>query len=91
MDNKKTPFQHENGVIPKEEPDYTALLKPVGTTQRQNNNWYSEKEVRKVLLAIELVNPAHLTMLRSGYGEFPDSYELTEKGVDYIIEQFKKK
>jgi len=30
-------------------------------------------------------------LLKSGYGEFPDTFELTEKGVDYIIEQFKKK
>jgi hypothetical protein len=52
---------------------------------------YSEEEIRKSLLDIVLVNPAHITMLKSGYGEFPDTYELTEKGVDYIIEQFKKK
>jgi len=40
---------------------------------------------------LSLVNPAHLTMTSDGYGEFPDSYKLTEKGINYIIEQFKKK
>jgi hypothetical protein len=59
--------------------------------QQQEKNLYSEEEVRKSLLDIVLVNPAHITMLKSGYGEFPDTYELTEKGVDYIVEQFKKK
>jgi hypothetical protein len=34
-------------IIPKEELDYTALLKPVGTTQRQNNNLYSEEDMKK--------------------------------------------
>ena len=56
--------------------------------------WQAERmysEDRKTLLDIELVNPLHLTMIKSGYGEFPDTYKLTQKGVDYIIEQFKKK
>jgi hypothetical protein len=68
-----------------------AFVRGAKWQQEQDKNKYSEEEVKKVLLAIELVNPKHLTMLRSGYGEFPDSYELTEKGVNYIIEQFKKK
>ena len=57
----------------------------------QQERSYTEEEIRKSLLDIVLVNPAHITILKSGYGEFPDTYELTEKGVDYIIEQFKKK
>jgi hypothetical protein len=57
----------------------------------QAEKMYSEEEVRKSLLDIVLVNPAHISLLKSGYGQFPDTYELTEKGVDYIIEQFKKK
>jgi len=51
---------------------------------------YSAEEVRKSLLDIVLVNPAHISLLKSGYGQFPDTFELTEKGVDYIVEQFKK-
>jgi hypothetical protein len=57
----------------------------------QAERMYSEEEVRKILLDITLINPAHLTLLESGYGQFPDSYKLTEKGINYIIEQFKKK
>ena len=50
----------------------------------------SKEEVNK-LLDIVLVNPSHITILKKGYGQFDDTYEITEKGVDYIIEQFKKK
>ena len=63
----------------------------IAGAQWQAKRMYSEEDMRKVLLAIELVNPVHLTILHSGHGEFPDGYKLTQKGVDYIIEQFKKK
>jgi hypothetical protein len=59
--------------------------------QEQDKNKYSEEEIRKALLDIVLVNPAHISLLKSGYGQFPDTFELTEKGVDYVLEQFKKK
>jgi hypothetical protein len=57
----------------------------------QQERSYSEKELRNKLLDINLVNPSHLQMTSNGHGEFPDSYKLTQKGIDYIIEQFKKK
>ena len=41
----------------------------------------------KVLKDLTLVNPAHLQMTSNGHGEFPDGYKLTEKGIQYIIEQ----
>jgi hypothetical protein len=41
----------------------------------------------KVLKNLSLVNPAHLQMTSNGHGEFPDGYKLTEKGIQYIIEQ----
>jgi hypothetical protein len=44
----------------------------------------------KVLKGLYLINPAHLEMTSDGYGEFPDSYKLTEKGIQYIIEQLNK-
>ena len=44
----------------------------------------------KVLKSLSLVNPAHLQMTSNGHGEFPDGYKLTEKGVQYIIEQLNK-
>jgi hypothetical protein len=44
----------------------------------------------KVLKGLYLINPAHLEMTSDGYGEFPDGYKLTEKGVQYIIEQLNK-
>jgi hypothetical protein len=44
----------------------------------------------KVLQGLSLVSPAHLQMTSNGHGEFPDSYKLTEKGIQYIIEQLNK-
>jgi hypothetical protein len=44
----------------------------------------------KVLQGLSLINPAHLEMTSNGHGEFPDSYKLTEKGIQYIIEQLNK-
>lgn len=44
----------------------------------------------KILSNLSLVNPAHLTMTSNGYGEFPDGYKLTEKGIQYIIEELSK-
>ena len=44
----------------------------------------------KVLKRLSLVNPAHLEMTSNGHGEFPDGYKLTEKGIQYIIEQLNK-
>ena len=44
----------------------------------------------KVLKGLSLVNPAHLQMTSNGHGEFPDGYKLTEKGIQYIIEQLNK-
>ena len=44
----------------------------------------------KVLKNLSLVNPAHLQMTSNGHGEFPDGYKLTEKGIQYIIEQLNK-
>jgi hypothetical protein len=44
----------------------------------------------KVLQGLSLVNPVHLEMTSNGHGEFPDGYKLTEKGIQYIIEQLNK-
>jgi len=44
----------------------------------------------KVLKDLSLVNPAHLQMTSNGHGEFPDGYKLTDKGIQYIIEQLNK-
>jgi hypothetical protein len=44
----------------------------------------------KVLQGLSLVNPAHLQMTSNGHGEFPDGYKLTEKGIQYIIEQLNR-
>ena len=44
----------------------------------------------KVLKSLSLVNPSHLQMTSNGHGEFPDGYKLTDKGIQYIIEQLNK-
>jgi hypothetical protein len=68
-----------------------ASIRMLERAKTEFDRMYSEEEVRKSLLEIALVNPAHISLLKSGYGQFPDTYELTKKGVDYIVEQFKKK
>jgi hypothetical protein len=49
------------------------------------------KDAAERLKGLSLVNPAHLRMTDNGHGEFPDGYKLTEKGIQYIIEQLNKK
>jgi hypothetical protein len=44
----------------------------------------------KVLQGLSLINPLHLRMTDNGHGEFPDGYKLTEKGIQYIIEELNK-
>ena len=44
----------------------------------------------KVLKDLTIVNPAHLIITSDGYGEYPDGYKLTDKGIQYIIEQLNK-
>jgi hypothetical protein len=44
----------------------------------------------KVLQGLSLINPLHLQMTDNGHGEFPDGYKLTEKGIQYIIEELNK-
>jgi len=44
----------------------------------------------KVLQSLSLINPLHLQMTDNGHGEFPDGYKLTEKGIQYIIEQLNR-
>jgi hypothetical protein len=57
----------------------------------QQERSYSEEDMRASLADFLLINPTHLQMTSNGHGEFPDGYKLTEKGISYIIEQFKKK
>ena len=44
----------------------------------------------KTLKSLSLVNSLHLEMTSDGHGEFPNGYKLTEKGIQYIIEQLNK-
>jgi hypothetical protein len=41
--------------------------------------------IKYELTQIELVNPVHLTMVKNGGGEFPDTYSLTEADVKKIM------
>jgi hypothetical protein len=62
---------------------------------KEPSKFWSESDervrLREVLTNLSLVNPHHLKMTSDGYGEFPDGYKLTDKGIQYIIEQIKKK
>jgi hypothetical protein len=72
----------------------TALVKEIKLEDVFNDKKREKvKQVihqHKVLKDLSLVNPAHLQMTSNGHGEFPDGYKLTEKGIQYIIEQLNK-
>ena len=68
---------------------FRQLIEVGGKWQMKRS--YSEEDFKDILTKLSLVNPAHLTMVSDGCGEFPDGYKLTEKGINYIIEQIKKK
>lgn len=90
-------------IIPKEYPgkhDETQVKKVLQLAKELSPEdiFNDEKRVgikriinqHKVLKGLSLINPLHLQMTESGYGEFPDSYKLTEKGIQYIIEKLNK-
>ena len=45
--------------------------------------------MKEKLKSIELINPLHLELVDNGFGEFPDSYKLTEQGIKHILEILK--
>ena len=45
---------------------------------------YTVRTILEVLKDLELIQPAHLTMTSNGHGEFPNSYKLTDKGVENL-------
>lgn len=50
---------------------------------------FTEGDIRNVLKTIKILDPVHLEMMSSGHGQFPDSFKLTEKGINEIINQLK--
>lgn len=44
------------------------------------------EELIKKLKEVQLYNPQDLKMVSDGYGEFPDSYVLSERGLEKILE-----
>ena len=76
-----------------EEPSFKAgvVYGIIEGAKWQQERSYSEEDMRASLADFLLINPTHLQMTSNGHGEFPDGYKLTEKGISYIIEQFKKK
>ena len=51
----------------------------------------NEEKLRKSLSTISLISPVHLEMVSDGRGEFPDSYTLTQKGIDDLVKTIKSK
>lgn len=51
----------------------------------------NEEKLRKSLSTILLISPVHLKMVSDGRGEFPDSYTLTQKGIDDLVKTIKSK
>ncbi len=45
---------------------------------------YTVRTILEVLKEIELIDPSHLKIKSDGYGQFPNSYKLTDKGVEKL-------
>ena len=72
-----------------------SVLRYIGELEKVSNEKKEgvEKMINqhRVLKHLTLVNPAHLQMTSNGHGEFPDGYQLTDKGVQYIIDKLSNK
>lgn len=51
---------------------------------------YTVRTILEVLKDLELIDPAHMSMVSDGRGEFPNSYKLTDKGVEKLEERIEK-
>ena len=54
---------------------------------------YNDDQARtfaKALEGLHLVNPAHIELESSGYGEYPDGYQITKQGIEKIVEVFRE-
>lgn len=60
-------------------------MKKEVTTQKL----YSEINIIKCLSNITFIEPLHISLSENSHTHFPNSYILTEKGINYIIEQLK--
>ena len=58
--------------------------------EKESEIIYDEDKVREYISNLTLVSPLHIVLTSNGYGEFPDGYKLTEKGVEHIINQYKR-
>ena len=91
FDNALDSFK--DSLIKKYEPTLSEKLEKI-VSKEPSKFWAESDErvrLREVLTNLSLVNPHHLKMISDGYGEFPDGYKLTEKGIQYVMEQIKKK
>lgn len=49
-----------------------------------NGSIYNEELQKNSIQTLKLISPLHIELVESGNGEFPDTYELTEKGINKI-------
>lgn len=48
---------------------------------------YTVRTILEVLKDLELIDPAHMNIVSDGRGMFPNSYKLTDKGVEKLEER----
>jgi hypothetical protein len=48
------------------------------------------EELIKKLKEVELYDPQDLKMVSNGYGEFPNSYILSERGIEKMVKLIKE-
>jgi hypothetical protein len=45
----------------------------------------NQDKLKAALEQLDIVNPHHITLTRSGHGEYPDAYKLTDNGIKALI------
>jgi hypothetical protein len=45
----------------------------------------NQDKLKAALKQLDIVNPYHITLTRSGHGEYPDTYNLTDNGIKALI------
>jgi hypothetical protein len=57
-------------------------------TEEENTELILDKFL-EFLEKTSIINPVHIELTKSGYGEFPDTYKFTKSGLEKLKKDFK--
>lgn len=77
---------------PKEQPkqDLPIVNGSYGCIIHTKKQEPKQETLEEKLTSLVLVDPSYLTLTSDGYGQFPNGYKLTKKGIDKIIKLLKQ-